>query len=131
MNNECIRRIYMQYINILSSLIFLLSTKYSTSFQLVATMNTPTNTDVPPTQTYSKTFYRRQLPETAISFSSPKGREIFASAMASGGTSSFFPLIEQLQTQPEPAFCGLTTLVIVLNALAVDPRRSWKGPWRW
>jgi len=123
----------MQYINILSSLILLSSTKlYSTSFQLVATMSTSTNTaDVPPTQTYSKTFYRRQLPETAISFSSPKGREVFASAMASGGTSSFFPLIEQLQTQPEPAFCGLTTLVIVLNALAVDPRRSWKGPWRW
>lgn len=22
-------------------------------------------------------------------------------------------------------------MVIVLNALAVDPRRSWKGPWRW
>jgi len=71
-------------------------------------MSTSTNTaDVPPTQTYSKTFYRRQLPETAISFSSPKGREVFASAMASGGTYS------------------------VLNALAVDPRRSWKGPWRW
>ena len=117
----------MQYINILSCLILLSSTKYSTSFQLVATMNTPTNIEAPPTQTYSKTFYRRQLPETAISFSSPKGREVFASAMASGGTYSFFPLIEQLQTQPEPAFCGLTTLVIVLNALAVDPRRSWKG----
>ena len=118
----------MQYIIILSCLIILSSTKYSTSFQLFATMSTQTNTvDLPPTQTYSKTFYRRQLPETAISFSSPKGREIFASAMASGGTFSFFPLIEQLQTQPEPAFCGLTTLVIVLNALAVDPRRSWKG----
>ena len=35
------------------------------------------------------------------------------------------------QTQPEPAFCGLTTLVVCLNALSVDPRRSWKGPWRW
>ena len=81
--------------------------------------------------TFPRTFYRRQLPSTTISFSSPEGREVFASAMANGGTHSFFPLIEQLQTQPEPAYCGLTTLVIILNALAVDPRRLWKGPWRW
>jgi len=78
-----------------------------------------------------RTFYRRTLPNTLTSFSSIEGREIFASAMSTGGTSAFFSLIEQLQTQPEPAYCGLTTLVIILNALAVDPRRSWKGPWRW
>ena len=24
-----------------------------------------------------------------------------------------------------------STLVMVLNALAIDPRRPWKGPWRW
>lgn len=34
-------------------------------------------------------------------------------------------------TQSEPAYCGLATLVLVLNALAVDPRQNWKGPWRW
>eukprot|EP00581_Thalassiosira_minuscula_P003007 CAMPEP_0183743178 /NCGR_PEP_ID=MMETSP0737-20130205/65081_1 /TAXON_ID=385413 /ORGANISM="Thalassiosira miniscula, Strain CCMP1093" /LENGTH=615 /DNA_ID=CAMNT_0025978787 /DNA_START=169 /DNA_END=2017 /DNA_ORIENTATION=- len=84
-----------------------------------------------PSSSFPRTFYRRQLPSTCISFSSSEGRAVFASAMANGGTYSFFPLIEQLQTQPEPAYCGLTTLVIVLNALAVDPRRSWKGPWRW
>lgn len=78
-----------------------------------------------------RTFYRRTLPNTLTSFSSIEGKKIFASAMSTGGTSAFFSLIEQLQTQPEPAYCGLTTLVIILNALAVDPRRSWKGPWRW
>jgi glutathione gamma-glutamylcysteinyltransferase len=31
----------------------------------------------------------------------------------------------------EPAFCGLGTLAMVLNALGVDPKRVWKGPWRW
>lgn len=39
--------------------------------------------------------------------------------------------MEQFTTQSEPAYCGISTLVIVLNALAVDPRRTWKGPWRW
>lgn len=47
--------------------------------------------------------------------SPPVAKAVFASAMANGGTYSFFPLIEQLQTQSEPAYCGLTTLVIVLN----------------
>jgi len=47
------------------------------------------------------------------------------------GLKSFYSLIEQHSTQSEPAYCGPSTLVIVLNALAVDPRRKWKGPWRW
>ena len=34
-------------------------------------------------------------------------------------------------TQDEPAFCGLASLSMVLNALAIDPRRPWKGVWRW
>ena len=38
--------------------------------------------------------------------------------------------MEQLHTQNEPEFCGLATLVTVLNALNVDPHRRWKGNWR-
>lgn len=44
---------------------------------------------------------------------------------------SFFHLIQQLHTQTEPAYCGLATLVMVLNAMAIDPEQNWKGPWRW
>jgi glutathione gamma-glutamylcysteinyltransferase len=51
--------------------------------------------------------------------------------MATGGLKSFFALMEQHTTQTEPAYCGLATLVMALNALAVDPLRTWKGPWRW
>jgi len=39
--------------------------------------------------------------------------------------------MEQFNTQDEPAFCGLASLSMVLNALAIDPRRPWKGVWRW
>ncbi|KAL7490635.1 hypothetical protein ACHAWT_000195 [Skeletonema menzelii] len=95
----------------------------------MASDNTSQALPAPPSP--SRTFYRRTLPSSLTSFSSIEGKEIFASAMSTGGTSAFFSLIEQLQTQPEPAYCGLTTLVIILNALAVDPRRKWKGPWRW
>mmetsp|Transcript_17886 Transcript_17886/g.42267 ORF Transcript_17886/g.42267 Transcript_17886/m.42267 type:complete len:526 (-) Transcript_17886:348-1925(-) len=78
-----------------------------------------------------RTFYRRPMPNTCVALSSPEGRKIFASAHNSRGLKSFFPLVEQFATQTEPAYCGPTTLVVILNALAVDPRRTWKGPWRW
>ncbi|KAJ2609926.1 hypothetical protein H4S08_003836, partial [Coemansia sp. RSA 1365] len=33
--------------------------------------------------------------------------------------------------QSEPAYCGPSSLAMVLNALEVDPGRTWKGVWRW
>jgi glutathione gamma-glutamylcysteinyltransferase len=77
-------------------------------------------------------FYQRALPaETCVAFSSREGKRIFASAMRHGGLKSFFALIQQFHTQSEPSFCGLATLVLVLNAFAIDPEQTWKGPWRW
>jgi len=76
-------------------------------------------------------LYRRPLPPGLISFASPEGRAVFDSAREEGGLEAFFPLIEQFHTQSEPAFCGLGSLVVVLNALGVDPQRVWQGSWRW
>lgn len=79
----------------------------------------------------SSSFHRRPLPADAIPFSSPRGRELFAEALAGGGLEGYFPLAEQFHTQDEPAYCGLGSLTVALNALAIDPGRNWKGPWRW
>ena len=76
-------------------------------------------------------FYRRQLPSTCTSLSSAEGQSLFRSSMVHGALKSFFPLMEQFVTQTEPAYCGLSTLVMTLNALSVDPRLTWRGPWRW
>jgi Phytochelatin synthase len=40
-------------------------------------------------------------------------------------------LAHACSTQDEPAFCGLASIAMVLNALSIDPRRPWKGSWRW
>ena len=56
---------------------------------------------------------------------------MFGEALADGMMEGFFPLIEHFQTQDEPAFCGLASLAMVLNTLHIDPRRPWKGPWRY
>lgn len=79
----------------------------------------------------TKTFYRRALPNTCVSFSSSQGKSHFKSSMQHSGLRCFYHLIEQYSTQAEPAYCGLSTLTIALNSLAVDPRKTWKGPWRW
>lgn len=34
-------------------------------------------------------------------------------------------------TQSEPSYCSLSTLAMVLNALNYDPKKIWKGAWRW
>lgn len=78
-----------------------------------------------------ETLYRRPLPDDAIGFSSPEGQAIFAEALAGGTMGGYFALAEQFHTQSDPAFCGLGSLVVALNALAIDPGRLWKGPWRW
>jgi len=79
----------------------------------------------------SQTLYRRPLPSDAIAFSSPEGRQVFVEALAIEGLNGYFRLAEQFHTQSDPAFCGLGSLVVALNALAIDPGRLWKGPWRW
>jgi len=84
-----------------------------------------------PQQTQKMTFHRRSLPAPAIEFSSVEGQKIFAEALTAGTMGCFFRLIEQFHTQSEPAYCGLGTLTMVLNALNVDPGKTWKGPWRW
>lgn len=76
-------------------------------------------------------FYKRPLPPPATAFSSAEGRRIFREALCNGSMEGYFLLAEQFRTQDEPAFCGLSTLTMVLNALGVDPLRTWKGPWRW
>lgn len=64
-------------------------------------------------------------------FAGLEGRALFREALAEGTLEGYFALSEQFHTQAEPAFCGLGSLVVALNALGVDPGRLWKGPWRW
>lgn len=76
-------------------------------------------------------FHRRPLPDDLVAFSSDRGRAMLREAMDEGTAEAWFPLAEQFHTQADPATCGLGSLVVVLNALDIDPGRPWKGPWRW
>jgi glutathione gamma-glutamylcysteinyltransferase len=76
-------------------------------------------------------FYQRPLPPSCTPFTSAQGRQLFSEALSAGGLECYFDLAAQFTTQNEPAFCGLGTLSMALNALRVDPGRIWKGVWRW
>lgn len=76
-------------------------------------------------------FFRRALPETCIAFNSKLGRQLFLEALHDKYMEAYFLLSIQFLTQSEPAFCGIASLCMVLNALEIDPVRQWKGVWRW
>ncbi|XP_076813974.1 glutathione gamma-glutamylcysteinyltransferase-like isoform X2 [Clavelina lepadiformis] len=76
-------------------------------------------------------FYRRKLPELCIEFASDKGKRLFKEALDNDYMNVYFKLGPQLRTQDEPAYCGLSSLVMLLNGLAIDPGKVWKGVWRW
>ncbi|KAF9898130.1 hypothetical protein BX616_004454 [Lobosporangium transversale] len=76
-----------------------------------------------------KSFYRRKLPDHLISFTSPQGKQLFREMLEEGY--GFFSLVGNFTTQSETAFCGPSSLAMVLNSLEVDPQRQWKGAWRW
>lgn len=75
-------------------------------------------------------LFRRPLPSTLVPFDGDDGRALLAEAIAAGTAGAFFPLVAQFHTQADPAWCGLGSLVTALNALEIDPQRTWKGPWR-
>ncbi|KAL6208801.1 hypothetical protein ACLB2K_019746 [Fragaria x ananassa] len=77
-------------------------------------------------------LYRRVLPSPpAVEFASLEEKKLFLEAIQKGTMENFYRLISYFQTQSEPAYCGLASLSMVLNALSIDPGRKWKGPWRW
>lgn len=79
------------------------------------------------------TSYRKELPEDLVDFVSAESKLRLIRSLQAGSAEASLALLAQFSTQSEPAFCGLTSLVVCLNALQVDPGRRWRddAPWRW
>lgn len=84
---------------------------------------------VPPVSSVS--FHGRTLPSHLISLESPEGQALFAESFSSKHATNFFPLITNFASQSDVAMCGPASLAMVLNALRLDPQKTWKAPWRW
>ncbi|RKP08591.1 Phytochelatin synthase-domain-containing protein [Thamnocephalis sphaerospora] len=99
-----------------------------------AAAHTPTAEDRLPYEdegVMRSTFYRRPLPEHLVAFDSADGKKLFRRCLDAGHAEGYFHLAGNFASQSEPAYCGPSSLAMVLNALQIDPRRRWKGAWRW
>jgi len=76
-------------------------------------------------------FKCRSLPSNLVAFNSPIGKQRFLDSLQSTNAEAYFPLSQQFLNQIDPAYCGVTTLILILNALAMDPNVRWRGGWRW
>ncbi|KAI8050124.1 Phytochelatin synthase-domain-containing protein [Gilbertella persicaria] len=66
-----------------------------------------------------------------VKFTSVEGKRLFRNAMVQGRAESFFKLMGNFSTQSSPTQGGVSSLAMVLNALEIDPKKIWKGNWRW
>jgi glutathione gamma-glutamylcysteinyltransferase len=83
----------------------------------------------PPVPAYS--VRRRVLPRSLTSLNSPRGQDYLVQALVGKTAASYLPLTLHFANQSDPAFCGITTLLVVLNGMSIDPHTRWKGGWRY
>ena len=76
---------------------------------------------------FKSNLYKRKFPSNLIAFSSTKGQKLLKESILLGNAVSFFPTIEQFQTQTHPSYCGPSTMVVNFNSLGIDPLIRWKG----
>lgn len=87
--------------------------------------------DLPPPLPEPKySVHKRVLPPTLTAFSSKMGKQYLMEAFTGGTAESYWKLTEHFVNQSEPAFCGITTLLMCLNAMCIDPNIRWRGGWR-
>ena len=79
----------------------------------------------------SKTFYGRPLPENLVDYRSSESKTRLCRSLQAGYAVPYLALSSCFNTQTEPAYCGVSTLAIILNSLRIDPQRIWKTIWRW
>lgn len=84
----------------------------------------------PPLEEPKYSVHKRVLPADLTAFSSQQGKRYLMEAFADGTAESYWKLTEHFVNQSDPAFCGVTTLLMCLNALCIDPNIRWRGGWR-
>jgi glutathione gamma-glutamylcysteinyltransferase len=82
-----------------------------------------------PEPTYS--VRRRVLPASLVPLNSRQGTLWLTDCLTQNTAALYIPLSEHFCNQSDPAYCGVTTLLMVLNVFAMDPHVRWKHGWRY
>mmetsp|Transcript_9365 Transcript_9365/g.23314 ORF Transcript_9365/g.23314 Transcript_9365/m.23314 type:complete len:467 (+) Transcript_9365:226-1626(+) len=84
----------------------------------------------PPLEEPKYSVHKRVLPAELTAFSSQEGKRYLMESFSEGTAESYWKLTEHFVNQSDPAFCGVTTLLMCLNAMCIDPNVRWRGGWR-
>lgn len=85
----------------------------------------------PPLPCAKYSVRRRVLPKSLTALSSSEGTRLLMESLTNQSAACYLSLVEHGMNQSDPAYCGLTSLVICLNAMAIDPQVRWRGGWRY
>ncbi|XP_020907112.1 glutathione gamma-glutamylcysteinyltransferase 2 [Exaiptasia diaphana] len=77
------------------------------------------------------TSYGYTLPSALVDYRSSESKKRLIRCINEGSAVPYFHISSCFKHQSHPAYCGISTLVVVLNALGIDPKKTWKNPWRW
>jgi glutathione gamma-glutamylcysteinyltransferase len=86
---------------------------------------------LPPLPEPKFTYKRRVLPGTLVALDSIPGSRRLVETLTCNTAASYLPLTSHFINQSDPAYCGISTLLVVLNALSIDPMVRWRGGWRY
>lgn len=84
----------------------------------------------PPLPEPQYSVYKRVLPASLIALDSKLGRQHLLESLSSSSAESYWALSQHFTNQSDPAYCGITSLMTVLNSMGVDPQVRWRGGWR-
>ena len=84
----------------------------------------------PPLPEPQYSVYKRVLPSSLIALDSKLGRQYLMECLSSSSAESYWALSQHFTNQSDPAYCGITSLITVLNSMGVDPQVRWRGGWR-
>jgi Phytochelatin synthase len=86
---------------------------------------------LPPLAEPKFTYRRRVLPSTLVALDSIPGSRRLVETLTLQTAATYLPLSSHFINQSDPAYCGISTLLVVLNALSIDPMVRWRGGWRY
>lgn len=84
----------------------------------------------PPLPEPKYSVFKRVLPKSLVQLDSKLGRQYLLESLSSSTAESYWALSQHFTNQSDPAYCGVTSLIMVLNSMGVDPQVRWRGGWR-
>jgi glutathione gamma-glutamylcysteinyltransferase len=95
-------------------------------------ISSPMHAAAATTTTLSYSVRRRILnAHYTTALASDNGHQRLIRSLTQNTARPYIPLTQHAVNQSEPAHCGLTTAVVVLNTLQCDPVFRWRSGWRY